>query len=317
MTIADIHPPTSDAIQRAADRLRAGGLVGMPTETVYGLAADATDGEAVARIYEAKRRPSFNPLITHVADLAMAKSLVVFNPVAERLAAEYWPGPLTLVLPRQQHCRVSELASAGLDTLAVRCPAHSVAHALIVATGRPLVAPSANPSGGVSPTTARHVIDGLGKQVEMVLDGGACPVGVESTVIAFDGDTPLLLRKGGLERAEIEAVTGPLKAPEAGAPKTSPGMLTSHYAPQALLRLNAGTPRPGEAYIGFGPEFPAELSLSPTGDLRQAAANLFAFLRQLDAEGASCIAVAPIPDIGLGEAINDRLQRAAAPRDTT
>lgn len=317
MTSAIIHQPTSDAIQRAADCLRAGGLVGMPTETVYGLAADATSGEAVARLYEAKRRPRFNPLITHVSDLAMAQRLVLFNPVAERLADAFWPGPLTLVLPRQPHCPVSELASAGLDTLAVRCPDHAIARALIAATKRPLVAPSANPSGGVSPTTARHVTDGLGDRVEMVLDGGACPVGVESTVIAFDGDTPLLLRKGGLERTAIEAITGPLKNPEAGAPKASPGMLTSHYAPRAPLRLYATAPRPGEAYLGFGPEFPAERSLSPDGDLKQAAANLFALLRQLDAEGASCIAVAPIPDIGLGEAINDRLQRAAAPRDTT
>ncbi|WP_421785911.1 L-threonylcarbamoyladenylate synthase [Hyphobacterium sp.] len=310
-----ISPATADAITRAAEKLRAGQLVGMPTETVYGLAADATNGEAIARIYEAKNRPRFNPLIAHVSDLEMARQLVVFTPEAERLATAFWPGPLTLVLPRRPDCPVSELASAGLDTLAVRCPGHAVARSLIAATGRPLVAPSANPSGAISPTTAQHVADGLGNRVDIILDGGACSVGLESTVIGFDGETPLLLRKGGIGRQEIEAVAGRLGSPAPDAPKASPGMLASHYAPAASLRINAKSPRSGEVYLGFGPDWPADLNLSPTGRLDEAAANLFAYLRRLDASGARAIAVAPIPDKGLGEAINDRLRRAAAPRD--
>jgi L-threonylcarbamoyladenylate synthase len=312
-----IHKPTDAAIARAAQCLRQGGLVGLPTETVYGLAADATNGEAVARIYEAKGRPRFNPLIAHVGDIGMAAGLIAFHPLARRLADRIWPGPLTLVLPRLATCPVSELASAGLDTLAVRCPGHAVAQRLINAFGGPLVAPSANPSGRVSPTTAEHVASGLGDHVDMILDGGACEIGLESTVIGFDGETPLLLRKGGIEREEIEAITGPLVRPATGAPKASPGMLASHYAPSAALRLNAVKADEGEAYLGFGPDYPGDLNLSPAGDLREAASNLFAYLRQLDASGVTAIAVAPIPDNGLGEAINDRLQRAAAPRDET
>lgn len=309
--------PANDpaAIRQAAGILESGGLVGLPTETVYGLAADATNGKAVAAIYEAKGRPSFNPLIAHVADITMARDLVAFTPLAEELAATFWPGPLTLVLPRLPDCPVSELASAGLDTLAVRCPAHSAARELVSAFGKPLVAPSANPSGGVSPTSAAHVADGLGARVDLVLDGGPCQVGLESTVIGFDGNTPLLLRKGGIARADIEAVTGPLTAPEANAPKASPGMLASHYAPNATLRMNVEKAGDGEALLGFGGTPGSDLDLSPSGDLKEAAANLFAYLRQLDAGGTSRIAVAPIPDEGLGEAINDRLQRAAARRD--
>ena len=304
------------SIAEAAEILRRGGLVAMPTETVYGLAADAADGEAVARLYAAKGRPSFNPLIVHVSGRDMAETCVMVPPLAAKLMDEFWPGPLTLVLPRKDDAPVSELAGAGLDTLGVRMPAHNTAQALITAFGRPLVAPSANPSGAVSPTTAQHVAEGLGEKIDLILDAGPCPVGVESTVLAIDGDTAILLRPGGLPCAEIEAVTGPLKSAEANAPLSSPGMLKSHYAPDAALRLNAAAPEPGEAFLAFGPGAVAcTANLSRTGDLNEAAANLFALLRQLDAEGYKRIAVAPIPMDGLGEAINDRLQRAAAPRD--
>ena len=307
------HDPAS--IAAACRLLREGGLVGMPTETVYGLAADATNGNAVAALYAAKGRPKFNPLISHVTGLEMAETLGRFNPIARELAKTFWPGPLTLVVPRLADCPVSELACAGLDTLAVRAPAHPVAQNLIAAFGGPLVAPSANPSGGVSPTRAAHVAEGLGSKIGLILDGGPCDVGVESTVIGFDGDQALLLRKGGLARAEIEASTGPLGRPDADSPKASPGMLKSHYAPRAALRMNAISAREDEVLLGFGAVRDAELNLSPTGDLQEAAANLFACLRELDARGVQGIAVSPIPDEGLGEAINDRLQRAAVPRD--
>lgn len=310
--------PASDthAIAEAADILLRGGLVAMPTETVYGLAADAADGEAVARLYAAKGRPSFNPLIVHVSGPDMAARCVEIPPLAAKLMERFWPGPLTLVLPKKADAPVSELAGAGLETLGVRMPAHPAAQALIAAFGRPLVAPSANPSGAVSPTTAQHVAEGLGDRIDLILDAGPCPVGVESTVLAIDGDTAILLRPGGLPRAEIEAVTGPLKSAKADAPLSSPGMLKSHYAPNATLRLSAVAPEPGEAFLAFGPGAEAcTANLSRTGDLTEAAANLFALLRQLDAEGHERIAIAPIPMDGLGEAINDRLQRAAAPRD--
>lgn len=303
------------AIRAAAALLRDGGLAALPTETVYGLAADATNGAAVAALYAAKGRPKFNPLISHVTGLEMAEALAVFNPLARKLAQAFWPGPLTLVLPRTTDCPVSELACAGLETLAVRAPDHPVAQALINAVGGPLVAPSANPSGGVSPTRAEHVAEGLGEKIGLILDGGHCQIGVESTVIGFDGDRPLLLRKGGLARDMIEAITGPLALPDAASPKASPGMLKSHYAPRARLRLNASAPENGEVFLGFGASENGHLNLSPDGNVQEAAANLFAFLRELDASGVSGIAVAPIPDEGLGEAINDRLQRAAAPRD--
>ncbi len=306
---------SGSAIEQAARILAGGGLVAIPTETVYGLAADATNGEAVAAIYTAKGRPAFNPLISHVSGLEMAEQVAVFTPLARQLAERFWPGPLTLVLPRAPGCAVSELASAGLDTIALRCPGHEIARKLITHFGKPLVAPSANPSGGVSPTTALHVADGLGEKIQFILDGGPCSVGVESTVIGFDGDTPLLLRKGGLARREIEAITGPLSKPDAKSPKASPGMLQSHYAPQVPLRLNATTAYDGETLLGFGRVKGTELSLSPDGDLAEAAANLFAYLRKLDTPDIRRIAVAPIPDEGLGEAINDRLERAAAPRD--
>ena len=302
-------------IDRAAALLKAGELVAMPTETVYGLAADASNGEAVARLYAAKGRPRFNPLIAHVAGPMMARELVEWPGLAERLAARFWPGPLTLVLKRKPGGAVSELAAAGLDTLAVRMPDHPAAQMLITAHQGPLVAPSANPSGKLSPTTAEHVALGLGERLALIIDGGACRSGVESTVIAIEGETATLLRPGALPRAEIEAITGPLaQAGEAGAPQ-SPGMLASHYAPDAALRLNAEAPEPGETWLGFGAaHIDGAANLSPAGDLVEAAANLFALLRELDARGAERIAVAAIPHDGLGEAINDRLTRAAAPR---
>jgi len=316
----DGHPeqPVIDGkqIARAAALLRAGRLVAFPTETVYGLGADATNGTAVAGIFAAKNRPSFNPLIAHVPDLAAARELVIFDDLAERLATRFWPGALTLVLPRRDTCPVAEICSAGLDTLAVRVPAGEIAQALLRAVGRPVAAPSANPSGRLSPTTAAHVISGLGDRVAMVLDGGPCPVGVESTVIGvFDGQA-VLLRPGGLAVEEIEAVAGPLGHPS-GDPDApaSPGMLASHYAPQSALRLNATAAQPGETLLGFGPDAPSGPNLSRSGDLAEAAANLFQVLHSIDRGEKGRIAVMPIPNHGLGLAINDRLTRAAAPRD--
>ena len=311
------------AIAEAARVLRAGGLVAFPTETVYGLAADATNGAAVARLYAAKGRPAFNPLIVHVADPAAARHLGKFDAAASTLAAAFWPGPLTLVLPKTDHCPVAELATAGLDTIAVRVPAHPVAHALIEAAGRPLVAPSANRSGHVSPTTSAHVAADLGGRIDLILDAGPTPIGVESTIVACLSEGPVLLRPGGVARAAIERVlAAPLdEAPsaQADAPQ-APGMLASHYAPATRLRLNADAVEPREALLAFGPTLPpgaaqavAVLNLSPAGDLVEAAANLFAHLRALDHAGARAIAAMPVPREGLGEAINDRLTRAATP----
>ncbi len=308
------------AIAAAGRMLRAGALVALPTETVYGLAADATQDNAVGRIFAAKGRPRFNPLIVHVADLEGARALCTVPPLAEALAAAFWPGPLTLVLARRPGAGISALASAGLDTLAVRVPAHPVMAGVIRAAGRPLAAPSANPSGTVSPTTAAHVAEGLGGVVDLILDGGPCRVGLESTVLAVKGDTVSLLRPGGLTREQIEAVAGPLcAAGDTGAAPRSPGQLARHYAPRAALRLNAPVPEAGEAFIAFGPP-PRSVTgpcrqISAAGDLGEAAANLFAALRDLDAAGAAHIAIAPIPSEGLGEAINDRLRRAALGRD--
>ncbi len=311
---------TTDA-QEAAAALRAGALVAFPTETVYGLGADAASDAAVAAIFAAKRRPRFNPLIAHAAAAGEAFALGRFGPHARRLAEAFWPGPLTLVVPRAPACPVSLLASAGLETIALRVPAHPKAQELLRAFGGPVVAPSANVSGRLSPTSARDVAESpLAGEVEVILDGGECAVGVESTIIGFSGaGAPVLLRPGGVTREEIGAVLGrPLQLREEGegAP-SSPGRLPSHYAPRARVRLNAAAPERGEAYLAFGPDAPAgarTLNLSPAGDLREAAANLFAFLRRLDETGAGRIAVAPIPAEGLGEAINDRLRRAAAPR---
>lgn len=304
------------AIAEAARILRGGGLVAFPTETVYGLGADATNGMAVARIFEAKGRPRFNPLIAHVADGGMARELVQFNDAAAALAAKFWPGPLTLVLPLRPNAsyRVSELVTAGLDTLAVRVPAHPVAQGLLAEAGIPIAAPSANPSGRISPTRAIHVEQDLGGKADMILDGGPSQAGLESTIVAF-APAPTLLRPGGLAREEIEAELGCRLQDFKEAGVRSPGQLASHYAPRAALRLNASQAEEGEVLLGFGPNVRgAALNLSPAGDLTEAAANLFAHLRALDAKGPAKIAVMPIPAKGLGEAINDRLRRASAPR---
>ncbi len=317
-----VRPADSAAIEEAGRLIRAGALVAFPTETVYGLGADATNGRAVAAIFEAKGRPRFNPLIVHVPTLAGAEKIAVLSEAARTLADAFWPGPLTLVLKRRADAGISDLVSAGLDTLAVRVPGHPVAQALLAAADRPLAAPSANRSGRVSPTRAQHVADDLGDRVGLILDGGATVHGLESTVLdASGGDAVVLLRPGAVPRDAIEAVLGrPLADGPASddAHPTSPGQLASHYAPNAALRLNARDVRPGEALLAFGSDVPAtagaSINLSPTGDLIEAAAGLFAALRDLDRTGVATIAVMPIPEHGLGEAINDRLRRAAAPR---
>ena len=307
-------------IETAARALRAGRLVAFPTETVYGLGGIATDDRAVAAIFAAKGRPRLNPLIVHVADRAAARALARWNELAERLAARFWPGALTLVLPRAPGCPLSPLVSAGGDTVGLRVPAHPVAQALLAATALPVAAPSANPAGGVSPTNAEHVAEGLGAAVDIILDGGPCPIGLESTVLDLCGGEPRLLRPGGVTRAELEAEIGRLAAApaEPGEAPRAPGQLASHYAPARPLRLEARSVAADEALLAFGPEpLPgarATLNLSATGDLAEAAANLFAMLRRLDRPDVSAIAVMPIPASGLGEAIRDRLERAAAPR---
>lgn len=312
LTLAD-----KDAIRSASQCLLGGGLVAFPTETVYGLGADATSDRAVARIFEAKGRPQFNPLISHVSGLEMAQKLGELSDLALRLADTFWPGPLTLVVPRSATCSVSLLASAGLDTVAIRMPNHPVAQALIGHVERPLAAPSANPSGGVSPTTAQHVADGLNGRIDMVLDGGPCTVGIESTVVSVVVDQVRLLRPGTITREQLEAVCGPIQATKVTAIE-APGMLASHYAPNASMRLNVAAPADNEALLAFGPDLPEHqgpvANLSPTADLVEAAANLFAMLRKLDATSPRGIAVMPIPTEGIGEAINDRLTRAAAPK---
>ena len=306
---------TPSPIDAAAALLGKGGLVAFPTETVYGLGADARNDHAVARVYEAKARPTLNPLIAHVADLAAAEELGFFNAAARTLAEAVWPGPLTLVVPRTGHCAVSRLASAGLDSIAIRVPAHPMAQALLQAVAFPVVAPSANPSGSLSPTTADHVRAGLGERAGMILDGGPCAIGLESTIVSCLGNVPRILRSGGLARSAIEAVLGrPVARFTYAAVLHSPGQLESHYAPRAALRLNASAPRPGEAWLGFGKSSVHGRNLSAKGDPVEAAANLFRMLHEIDAAGATVIAIAPIPKAGLGEAINDRLRRAAAPR---
>lgn len=306
--------PVND-IAAAASALLRGELVAFPTETVYGLGADATNDRAVARVFAVKGRPAFNPLIAHVASAEAAFALGRFPDEARSLARRFWPGPLTLVVPRSANCPVSLLASAGLDSLAVRVPSHPVALSLLRQAGRPVVAPSANPSGRVSPTCAEHVRRWLGKEVAIILDGGPCSVGVESTVLSFLESEPKLLRPGGLARGDIEATLGHAIVCQKHAERPhAPGQLDSHYAPRADLRLHAETPREGEIYLGFGLHDHGPHSLSRKGDLVEAAANLFRLLHDIDATGARRIAVAPIPHHGLGEAINDRLQRAAAPR---
>lgn len=292
-----------------------GRLVAFPTETVYGLGADATSEEAVASIFAAKERPSFNPLIVHVPDMTAAKELVEFTPAAEKLAAAFWPGALTLVLPRKKDAKLSLLVSAGLDTVAVRMPNHPIATRLLRASNKPIAAPSANKSGQISPTLAAHVAQSLPGKVDMILDGGACAVGLESTVVDACGERVGFLRPGGISIEQLEEVVGPLIFPDDApdAPK-SPGMLTSHYAPTLPMRLNAERIEEGEILLGFGDCEKASLNLSPSSNLEEAAANLFAMMRELDQEGYKRMAVSPIPKEGLGLAINDRLKRAAAPR---
>jgi L-threonylcarbamoyladenylate synthase len=322
-----ILPADEAAVAAAARCLAAGGLVGFPTETVYGLGADASNSAAIARLYQAKGRPSFNPLIAHVGDLDAAWRIGRFNAEATALAEAFWPGPLTLVLPRTRDCAVADLATAGLDTVAIRVPAHPLALKILRAFGAPVAAPSANLSGHVSPTTAAHVQSDLAGRIDLIVDGGAVAVGVESTIVGCF-ETPMLLRPGGLPRVAIERVLGRslLQPPDDAGNDTSqplaPGMMASHYAPRTPLRLDAGSIESGEALLAFGsglvPGVDAAtltMNLSAQGDLNEAASNLFGYLRALDARGARAIAVMPVPHHGLGEAINDRLRRAAMGRE--
>jgi L-threonylcarbamoyladenylate synthase len=324
---------TAENIAAAAERLRGGGLVALPTETVYGLGADATNDHAVAAIFEAKGRPSFNPVIVHVASRAEAEKIVDFDIRARLLAELFWPGPLTLILPRRADCNISLLCSAGLPTLAVRCPSHPVARQLIVALGRPIAAPSANASGTLSPTTPQHVAQSLGDKAGLILAGGKAQVGLESTVVDLSGPVPVLLRPGGVTLDELQMHLGEVQVETEAvndAPR-SPGQLLKHYAPKTPLRLNAVDVREGEALLAFGSlkfmgmqggGFAKQklspdrlLNLSESGDLHEAAANVFAMLHALDASGANAIAVMNIPDTGLGLAINDRLRRAAGAQE--
>ncbi|RVV97840.1 threonylcarbamoyl-AMP synthase [Mesobaculum littorinae] len=318
MPRTDLLPATDEGLARAAALLRAGQLVAFATETVYGLGADATDADAVAGIYAAKGRPSFNPLIVHVPDLAAAERVAVFDARARALAAAFWPGPLTLVLPLRDGAGIAPGVTAGLDTVAIRVPAPATARDLLARTRRPVAAPSANPSGRISPTRAAHVLEGLDGRIAAVLEGGDCPVGVESTILSLagaPGDAPRLLRPGGIPREALEAHLGEVESgADAKATPTSPGQLLSHYAPRARLRLSAPRAEAGEVYLAFGPA-PGGWTLSTAADPAEAAAALFQTLRDMDAAGIARIAVAPIPDAGLGLAINDRLRRAAAPRD--
>ncbi len=305
--------PDAKGLSQAADLLWRGALVAFPTETVYGLGADATRDDAVARIFEAKGRPRFNPLIAHLPDLSAVARYAVLTPLAERLAQAFWPGPMTLVLPLRGG--LSPLVTAGLDSVAIRLPAHPVARGLLQAFGGPLAAPSANPSGRISPVTARHVLDGLDGRIEAVVDGGSCAVGLESTILDARGDIPVLLRAGGLATEAIEALGLTVDTPKGGR-ITAPGQLASHYAPRGRVRLDAEAPEPGEVWVGFGPCPGAALTLSETGDTTEAAARLFHALHEADALAGpgGRIACAPVPETGLGRAVNDRLRRAAAPR---
>ena len=322
-----ILPASEAAVAEAARLLAQGGLVAFPTETVYGLGADATNAAAIARLYQAKGRPAFNPLIAHVGDLAAARRIARFDAAAMALAGAFWPGPLTLVLPKTDDRPVADLATAGLETVAIRVPSHPVARQILRAFGKPVVAPSANLSGHVSPTTAAHVQSDLAGRIDLIVDGGPVEVGVESSIVGCF-EVPMLLRPGGLPRGEIERVLGrPLaqqredQAGDSGQP-LAPGMLASHYAPRTRVRLEAERVEPGEALLAFGPDAvpgvdaaTSVMNLSERGDLDEAAARLFGYLRALDARGARAIAVMPVPHHGLGEAINDRLRRAAVERD--
>jgi L-threonylcarbamoyladenylate synthase len=322
-----ILPAGEAAVAEAARLLAAGGLVAFPTETVYGLGADATNAAAIARLYQAKGRPAFNPLIAHVGDLDAAMRIGRFDATARALAEAFWPGPLTLVVPKTDDCAVADLATAGLDTVAIRIPAHPLARQILRAFGRAVVAPSANLSGHVSPTTAAHVQNDLSGRIDLIVDGGAVEVGVESSIVGCFGET-MLLRPGGLPSGEIERVLGralsrpPDDADSDSSQPLAPGMLASHYAPRTPVRLNAASLEPGEALLAFGPHALAGvdaativMNLSAGCDLSEAASNLFGYLRALDAIGARAIAVMPVPHHGLGEAINDRLRRAAVKRE--
>lgn len=319
MSATLVLPADENGLSLACTLLRAGKLVAMPTETVYGLAGDARNDLAVARIFEAKNRPRFNPLIVHLARVEQVAQFATMTPLAERLAQAFWPGALTLVLPLEPGSGLSALVTAGLDTVAIRLPAHPVARALLARFGGPVAAPSANPSGRISPVSVAHVLAGLEGRIAAVVEGGDCAVGLESTILDATGEMPHLLREGGLAREEIERVLGTSVAvAPLGGPVTAPGQLRSHYAPRGSLRLNAHSAAPGDVWIGFGPDCPGNhgLTLSATGDLTEAAAALFHALHRADAlAGADGhIAMAPVPEVGLGRAINDRLTRAAAPR---
>jgi L-threonylcarbamoyladenylate synthase len=322
-----ILPAGEAAVAAAARSLAEGGLVAFPTETVYGLGADAANATAIARLYQAKGRPAFNPLIAHLGDLGAAQRIARFDATAIALAEAFWPGPLTLVLPKTTDCAVADLATAGLDTIAIRLPAHPVARDILRAFGGPVVAPSANLSGHVSPTTAAHVQSDLSGRIDLIVDGGPVAVGVESTIVGCF-EAPMLLRPGGLPRGEIERVLGralvqpPQDADNDSGQPLAPGMLASHYAPRTAVRLNASSVEPGEALLAFGPATVpgvdaarSVMNLSARGDLNEAAANLFGYLRTLDTKGAHAIAVMPVPGHELGEAINDRLRRAAMARE--
>ncbi|MEM9356723.1 MAG: L-threonylcarbamoyladenylate synthase [Pseudomonadota bacterium] len=315
-----IVPANLETIAKAAEIIRAGQLVALPTETVYGLGADATNPEAVAKIFTAKGRPSFNPLIVHVASLELAGTLAEVTPLAERLAANFWPGPLTLILPRDEQRRIPDITVAGLDTIAIRIPNHPIALELLIKAEVPIAAPSANRSGHVSATTAAHVADDFGASVSLILDAGPTVHGVESTVIDATGSVPVILRPGAITAEALTDVIGaqPETRSSHAASPTSPGQLESHYAPNCRVRLNATDVRPNEHYLAFGPAVPDGIeplaNLSPCGDLVEAATNLFAILRHIDQPGIDTVAIAPIPNTGIGVAINDRLRRAAAPR---
>jgi L-threonylcarbamoyladenylate synthase len=314
-----VLPASEEAISQAARALVRGEIVAFPTETVYGLGANARDGHAVTKVFAAKDRPRFNPLIVHVSDIAAAETYATFDETARKLAKAFWPGPLSLVLPKRPASGIADLVTAGLDTIALRVPNHAIAQALLKASQLPVAAPSANRSGRISPTTAEHVAAELGDLPAMILDGGPCARGLESTVVRVTGETPVLLRLGAVPRQEIETVLGhPVALADEDAPIASPGQLERHYAPNTPLRLDATEVEPDEALLAFGPEEPqgslTTINLSAAADLAEAATKLFAGLRMLDQSGASRIAVMPIPDQGLGEAINDRLRRAAKAR---
>lgn len=318
--MARILTSTPEAIDEAAVLIKNGGLLGLPTETVYGLAANALDGKAIARIFEAKGRPAFNPLIIHVADINAAKELAIFDARADAIVTALWPGPLSIVLKQQPDCPVSLLATAGLPTIALRCPAHPIAHQVLEKCGVPVAAPSANSSGTLSPTSAQHVAESLGNAIDLILAAGSSQVGLESTVLDLSGDVPVILRPGAVTPDDIAQVLGikpDIDSGEHEKPK-SPGQLLRHYAPKTKLRLNAKSPEQGEAFLTFGPTMltrakmdAAVKNLSPNGDLNEAAANLFGYLHELDKGGYKAIAVSNIPNEGLGLAINDRLKRAA------